>query len=270
MLAGLTGCLGIEVEVAGPPTSNTMQEPYPSTSGTSGVASAGARGTFTDAGPTPKPMGTLAPDNQGPKEVLDQAIEKLDATKSFYFTVELHHGSVIDGKGQTFTYTGRGAAGDQGRFISILRDPADIFFYVEIDGGSGFCQDSRGTVKDRSPMDGGPRGAISPYALIAYLRHFDYVEAAPDLGGEANKRMYRYEPSLIEIARIDDRHKLAMDLVETVAGVVTIDANTGLPTTQSVELILRTAAGLENVSATMQFEDFGEPFDPETLRLRGG
>ena len=119
-------------------------------------------------------------------------------------------------------------------------------------------------------MDGGPRGAVSPYALIAYLRHFDSVKAAPDLGGEANKRMYRYEPSIFEIARIDDRHKLAMHLVETVAGVVTIDANNGLPTSQSVELVLETAAGLENVSATMQFEDFGEPFDPETLQLRGG
>ena len=115
-----------------------------------------------------------------------------------------------------------------------------------------------------------PEGAVSPYALIAYLRHFDCVEAAPDLGGEANKSMYRYEPSLIEIAGIDDRHKLAMHLIETVAGVVTIDANIGLPTSQSVELVLETAAGLENLSATMQFEDFGEPFDPETLQLRGG
>ena len=269
VLVGLTGCLGIEVEGLVPPTANTVQEPYPRADGTTEATSAGAQVTTPDAEPTPKVTGTLAPYGKDPVDVLAQVTSKLDQAKSLHFTVKLDHTVTIDVKDQTFTYTGRGGADDSGRFASILRGPADVFFYVEADGRSVSCQDSRGKVDDCSPIDGGPLRAVSLYALIAYLRHVDSAEAMPSPDGEANKMIYRYKPSLDAISRIDQRHQLTMEQVETVEGTVSIEATNGLPTSQSLELLLKTTVGLERVSATMQFENFGEPFDAESLRLMG-
>ncbi|MBI3966561.1 MAG: hypothetical protein HY329_13085 [Chloroflexi bacterium] len=186
------------------------------------------------------------------------AVQRLETAKSYQFSFNATLISKLEGQTSELQFSGSGAvAGD--RFRSRVNGPADSFFEVVHAASKTLCRDPRGVRSEGCTKAwGGPGKGASPYVLLAYFRQADTASVQP-VASDGGRRRFEFAALLPRVAASDPALRTALEGVQSVIGVLGVDAGTGYPTQQQVTVRARGANGDETVTATLGFSGFDQP-----------